>query len=239
MKVRFLGTGVAVHNDNRAQSGILIEDKSKILIDCGIGVFSRLERVGVSVEDLDAILITHNHLDHNGDLLAILKARWLLNADNIDIYGPKGTKQFLNALLNVYGYLDGKVKFKVHEKERFSINEFEIEAIKTYHSIESQAYVVGDKVAISGDTRAFKELMEVDCEVLIHELSLSFGYEAKDHATPENLAENLKYCKAGKLYLIHIYPMAYKEIDKILNYLRQKTRDTEILIANDLDEFSV
>lgn len=237
MRVKFLGTGVAVHNNKKAQSGILVEDKSKILVDCGIGTFLRLEQAGVDVRDIDAILITHNHLDHNGDLLAILKARWLLDADKIEIYGPKGTEQFLKDLLNAYKYLDGKVKYEVFEKENFQVNEFEIKAIKTYHSIASQAYVVNDKVVISGDTRAFKELMKVDCDVLIHELSLPFGYEAKDHTTPENLFENLKYCKSEKIYLTHIYPMAYEVIDEILEYLRQSNK--EILIANDLDEFEV
>ena len=232
-----MGTGVAVHNNKKSQSGILIEDESKILVDCGIGTFLRLEHAGVDVRDLDAILITHNHLDHNGDLLAILKARWLLNADKIDIYGPKGMKQFLDGLLNVYKYLDGKVKYEVFESEKFQVNEFEVKTMKTYHSITSKAYVINDKVVISGDTRAFKELMEIDCIVLIHELSLPFGYEAVDHTTPENLLDNLKYCKAEKIYLTHIYPMTYKIIDEILDYLNQSGK--EILIADDLDEFSV
>ncbi|RLI71472.1 MBL fold metallo-hydrolase, partial [Archaeoglobales archaeon] len=89
MRIKFVGTGVAVHDSKEAQSRNLIEDESRILVDCGIGTFLRLEQAGVDVRDLDAILITHNHLDHNGDLLAILKARWLLNSDKIEIYGPK------------------------------------------------------------------------------------------------------------------------------------------------------
>ena len=40
-----------------------------------------------------------------------------------------------------------------------------------------------------------------------------------------------------KIYLTHIYPMAYEVIDEILEYLRQSNK--EILIANDLDEFEV
>ncbi|RLI75409.1 MBL fold metallo-hydrolase [Archaeoglobales archaeon] len=237
MKVRFLGTGVAVHNNKKAQTGILIEDKSKILVDCGIGIFLRLEEVGIDVRELDAILVTHNHLDHNGDLLAILKARWLLDSDKITIYGPKGTKQFLDNLLNAYNYLDGKMKYEVFENEEFQVNEFEIKTIKTYHSISSQAYVINDEVVISGDTRAFKELMEVDCKVLIHELSLPFKYDAIDHTTPENLFENLKYCKAEKIYLTHMYPMAYEIKNEILDYLEQSGK--EILIAEDLEEFTV
>ncbi|MEM0351072.1 MAG: MBL fold metallo-hydrolase, partial [Archaeoglobaceae archaeon] len=83
MKVTFLGTGVSVAYEKRAQSSILIESGVKFLVDVGCGAFLRLEQAGVSPDELDAVLITHHHLDHNGDLLNILKARWLLEADEL------------------------------------------------------------------------------------------------------------------------------------------------------------
>lgn len=42
-------------------------DNTKILIDCGISgraVKSKLDEIGVSIDDIDAILITHEHHDH-------------------------------------------------------------------------------------------------------------------------------------------------------------------------------
>ncbi|MEM4503647.1 MAG: MBL fold metallo-hydrolase, partial [Archaeoglobaceae archaeon] len=80
MKVTFLGTGVSVPCEGRAQSSILIESDAKVLVDCGIGTFLRLEQLQISPSEIDAIIITHHHLDHNGDLLNILKARWLMGA---------------------------------------------------------------------------------------------------------------------------------------------------------------
>ncbi len=85
-----MGTGVAVPYGNRAQSSILLDTgESRILFDCGIGSYHRLEQLGIGVSDIDAICLTHHHLDHNGDLLNILKARWLLGGDELKIYGPK------------------------------------------------------------------------------------------------------------------------------------------------------
>ncbi|MBO8180726.1 MAG: MBL fold metallo-hydrolase [Archaeoglobus sp.] len=229
MKLTFLGTGVAVPYGNKAQSSILIDTgSSKILFDCGIGSYHRLEELGVSVNDIDAVCITHHHLDHNGDLLNILKARWLLGGEELRIYGPDGTRAFLNSLLEAYPYLRGKLKFAVDEGEKFE-EEVSIRAIPTIHSIESRGYVVDDVVAISGDTRAFKDFMSVDCNVMVHELSLPFNYQADYHTTPENLKDVLKYCKAEKLYLTHLYPMAYRVKDEILEYL-----EFDAVVAEDM-----
>ncbi|MCS7121019.1 MAG: MBL fold metallo-hydrolase [Archaeoglobaceae archaeon] len=234
MKVTFLGTGVSVPFENRAQSSILIEDDVKLLIDAGIGAMLRLEQAKVDVCEVDAICITHHHLDHNGDLLNILKAMWLRDCKEISIFGPPGTKFFMESILEAYSYLRNKLKFKVFEEEEFKVGSIKFKAIKTLHSIESRGYVVDGVVAISGDTRAFKDFMEVDCEVIVHELSLPFGYKADHHTTPENLKENLRFCKAKKIYLTHLYPQTHALKEKILEFL-----EFDAKIANDLESFKI
>ncbi|MCS7144359.1 MAG: MBL fold metallo-hydrolase [Archaeoglobaceae archaeon] len=234
MKVTFLGTGVSVPCEKRAQSSILIEEDLKVLVDLGCGAFLRLEELGIQPTEIDAVFITHNHLDHNGDLINLLKARWLMEGEGLHIYAPEGTKNFIESILNAYPYLRGKLKFKVHEEGIFEIGGFKVRALETIHTIESRAYVFEDSLAISGDTRAFPELMAVECEVMIHELSLPFGFKADFHTTPENLKENLSFCKAEKLYLTHLYPMTLAQKDKIIEFL-----DFNVLIAEDLMSFEV
>jgi len=230
LKVTFLGTGVSVPYENRAQSSILLKDSVNVLFDIGAGALLRLEQVGVDVCDVDAVCITHHHLDHNADLFNLLKARWLVNCTSeLEIYGPPGTKNFIESLLEAYSYLRQKLKFKVYEEEEFKVGNLRIRAVPTIHSIESRGYVVDDILAISGDTKAFKEFMSIDCDVMIHELSLPFGYVPDFHTTPENLKENLKYCVAEKIYLVHLYPMTHLIRDKILSFL-----GSGLEIANDL-----
>lgn len=235
MKVTFLGTGVAVPYENRAQSSILVEyDGKKILIDCGIGSYHRLEQLGVELAELDAICITHHHLDHNGDLLNILKARWLLECNAIRIFGPAGTRFFLESLLEAYPYLRGKLKFEVKEEREFNLEGLRFKALPTIHSIESQGYIIDDAVAVSGDTRAFKEFISQECEVMIHELSLPFGYAADYHTTPENLKSHLDYCRAERIYLTHLYPAAHAVKDKIVEFL-----DYNTIVAEDMMSFEL
>ncbi len=235
MKVTFLGTGVAVPFENRAQSSILVENGgTKILIDAGIGCYHRLEELGIGVDEIDAICITHHHLDHNGDVLNILKARWLMGCGNLTIFGPPGSRAFFESLLEAYPYLRGKLKFSVEEKESFDISGIKFRTVRTYHSIESRGYIVDDALAVSGDTRAFKEFIAQECIVMVHELSLPFGYEADTHTTPENLKSVLPYCKAEKLYLTHLYPMTHAVRSEILKYL-----EFDVIFAQDKMSFKV
>lgn len=243
MEITFLGTGTCVHGtENRAQSSILVEaNGTTLLVDCGAGTFLRLHDAGVHVNHIDAILLTHNHTDHNSDLLPILKARWLENGSKIDIYGPQGTDEFVNKLLEAYAYLKQKLKFSVDESTSFRAGGFNITTIATKHSIVSRAYLIeqdGKRVMISGDTYPQENIFNVRSDAIIHELSLPFDSQTTDHTTPEDLARTLKSCKASKLYFIHIYPHTYKMIDEIRDYLTKYT-EAQIYIPQDLDKIHV
>ena len=57
-----------------ACSGYLIEDgATRVLVDCGSGVLSRLLGI-LRAEELDAIVLSHLHFDHCCDLFVMLYA---------------------------------------------------------------------------------------------------------------------------------------------------------------------
>ncbi|MCP1120167.1 MBL fold metallo-hydrolase [Robbsia andropogonis] len=68
---------------------------TRILLDCGFSakeISRRLERVGLCVEDLDAILITHEHSDHIGSALTLCRRF------SIPLYTSWGTAQAMGAV---------------------------------------------------------------------------------------------------------------------------------------------
>ncbi len=230
MRLKFVGTGTCV-DTGRAQSCIMLESKeARVLVDLGVGAFSKLDSF-----DFDAVLITHNHLDHNGDLLALLKARWLMGYGTLDVYGPIGTKAYLESLLEAYAYLRRKLKFMVKEIDEFEVKDLKVSSIPTKHSIVSRAYVIeseGKRVVISGDTAPMKEIVEIECDLLVHEMSLPEGM-SDSHTTPKNFAEVLPFCKAKKIYLTHMYPQTRETARKIVDKLREIRDDIEFVIAED------
>ncbi len=68
MKLHVVGCSPAWPNAGGAQSGYIVEGPGRLLLDCGPGVLARL-RERDAWPQIDAIAITHFHLDHWGDLV--------------------------------------------------------------------------------------------------------------------------------------------------------------------------
>src|SRR4051812_32080811 len=67
VKLTVVGCSPAWPNPGGAQSGYLVDDR--LLLDCGPGVLARLRRLHDGWPRVEAIVITHWHLDHWGDLV--------------------------------------------------------------------------------------------------------------------------------------------------------------------------
>src|SRR6478672_8828716 len=69
VRLTVVGCSPSWPNPGRAHSGYLLESgNGTLLVDCGPGVLSRL-RERSSWPNVDAIVISHLHLDHCGDLV--------------------------------------------------------------------------------------------------------------------------------------------------------------------------
>ena len=70
---------------------VVIDGKPRILVDAGPGSFTRLGETGLSIADVDTILLTHLHADHAGELPGLVKARAVAVRSDIEfrLFGPK------------------------------------------------------------------------------------------------------------------------------------------------------
>jgi ribonuclease BN (tRNA processing enzyme) len=75
MKLTVVGCSPAWPNPGGAQSGYLVEGDGRVLLDCGSGVLAKL-REREDWPRIDAICLTHFHLDHWGDVIPWVWALW-------------------------------------------------------------------------------------------------------------------------------------------------------------------
>lgn len=216
MHVTLLGTGSALPSGQRAQTGMLVEVRgTAILIDCGAGILHRLARTEPGYAGLDAVLLSHHHVDHVADLVPLLKARWLADAGSLPIYGPSGTSALVEDLLGVHDYLQGKVSVDGRDlqPDSTSVAEVPITIHEAEHSMQCFAYrVVGPDgdLTVSGDTEPTTALAEFasGSAVLVHDCSFPDGVEADNHPTATELGRILEDVDLGRVVLTHLYPQA-------------------------------
>jgi ribonuclease BN (tRNA processing enzyme) len=162
VKLTVVGCSPAWPNPGGAQSGYLVEGPGRLLLDCGPGVLARL-REREPWPGVDAIAITHFHLDHWGDLVP-----WVWGS----MYGPgeQSERPELHVppngitLLEELGeHLGGRHMFdrsfritEFRDGEPFSTAGFEVTPVRVPHyKIESYAFRVTNGTSIlaySGDS---------------------------------------------------------------------------------------
>ncbi|UGV41623.1 MBL fold metallo-hydrolase [Methanococcoides orientis] len=243
MKITFLGTGVAIPQKDRVQSGLLMEiSEKKVLFDCGGGVLNRIFESGNLHTDIDTIVLSHLHLDHVADVMCLLKANWLCDKFDSTIYGPAGTREWLNRVMDIYPYMKEKVSVDVVEVapgEEFKLFDgCDVKCASGIHSVPSLAYQVrhdGQTVVYSGDTEPCEDIMELaqGCDMLIHECSFPLNFEMTNHTTPDMLRPYLKDTGIRGVYLTHLYPHMQGHEEEALEYLK-KEFEGEVHIPFDL-----
>jgi len=125
MRVSVLSSG------SKGNTTYIETDNTKILIDIGNTskyVKEKLEDFGVKPEELDAVLITHTHIDHVRGL-KVFKKKY-----KVPVYITD----------TMYKTLDYLNDYKLLSDE-FDINDIHITAIKTSHDVEdSRGYIISN-----------------------------------------------------------------------------------------------
>jgi cAMP phosphodiesterase len=189
---------------------------------------------------LEAVLVSHAHLDHVRDLATIADNRCQNDVPPLVIAGTKATlgvlkKHFFNNLLwpdfsRIPSVRRPAIRYLELKPEKpVTIAGYEVRAIAVSHTIDCCAFVVtgpDGSLAYSGDTGPTERLWEVlngvdDLRALLMEVSFPnhLGRLAKvsGHHTPETLGRELKKLERSKelpVLLYHIKPSFQREVER-------------------------
>ena len=187
----------------RVQTGLgVIVNGHFFMFDVGDGVVMKAENMGLPLNKLDGIFITHWHSDHMMDLPSMISRSWLLGRNtDLHLYGPDGTdtmnhaiNQFLHienqhrvvhhgtetmdiskarAIPHEFKNVQGK-KEVVYNQDGITITAFDVNHEPIEPAVGYAIEYKGKKVVISGDTKKNDLVIEMakDADLLFHEVLL-------------------------------------------------------------------
>ena len=226
MIVTILGSAAAGANAGSGCTGYLVcSEQTALLVDCGPGTVLELKR-WIDVRTLDAIVISHMHLDHMLDLVT-LRAAYRYAPDpfegRIPLWLPPGGAEILDSLAAPIDLDHHSPLFfdQVYETKEYNpidslqIGSISIDFAPTQHAMPAWAMRIarsGSDAAIgfTSDTGPVTHLAAfmqgvnaLVCEATLLETEVS--PMDRGHLTAQEAGRLAASCHAGRLILTHIW----------------------------------
>ena len=219
MILTVLGASGTYPRPGGACNGFLLREGGySLVVELGNGCLSNLLKE-VELTAVGAVLITHMHIDHFGDLYPLYYAlrfhpqkpwglRLLLPAGGLELMGRilgLEAREYLPRVFREERLVDGKV---------YQLGKMAVRAFPTRHPVEGYAVRVegeGWSLAYSSDTSPTPALEEAarDTDLFICEATLPDAYREEashGHLTSRQAGEAARRAGARRLLLTHIWP---------------------------------
>lgn len=104
MTVVLCGTGSPLADPQRAGAcTAVLAGGQLVMVDAGPGSWETLDLTKVPTGQLSAVLLTHFHSDHIGDLGEAMTQSWIAGRDRpLDVFGPVGTERVVDGFVAAY-----------------------------------------------------------------------------------------------------------------------------------------
>jgi ribonuclease BN (tRNA processing enzyme) len=224
MQLVVLGSGTSVPHPQRAASAHWLETAAgSVLLDASAASVHRMAQEGLDWVGLDAIWISHFHLDHVGGLAPFLfgtkyAPQTQERRKPLMIYGGYGLKRLLAAFDEAGDYDLLKQPFPVEVREVAPRAEFELlpglpaRTLSTPHTRESLAIRLaeGDGASLvytsdTGYTDALGAFAE-GAELFMMECSFWRNKPVETHLELKDAMQLARRARSEKVLLAHLYP---------------------------------
>jgi ribonuclease BN (tRNA processing enzyme) len=222
MKLTVVGCSGSFPGPNSAASCYLVEAESdgrvfRLVVDLGSGALGSLQR-HVSLDDVDAVVLSHLHPDHCIDLCSYYVYRKYHPGGArppIPVYGPTGTGARLARAYDSLGPsgMSAEFDFRSYPDHPFAVGPVTVTAARVDHPGEAYGLRIehaGRSIVYSGDTAACEALDELakSCDLLLAEASFLEIEDYPDHLhlTGRTAAEAAASADVGRLVITHVPP---------------------------------
>ncbi|SES99926.1 Ribonuclease BN, tRNA processing enzyme [Salinibacillus kushneri] len=211
MKVKVIGFwGAYPEAEGATSSYLLEEDGYSLLVDCGSGALSRLQK-DIEVTDLDALILSHYHHDHVADIGSLQYASLVqsyLREDTpvLPIYGHQANLDYFYTL--THKRTQG---LPYDPDEVLNIGPFTITFLQTQHPVPCYAMRITNghyTIVYTADTSYFDALIDFSkhADLLIAECSFYEGMDGSGpgHMTSDECGKLAQAAGVKQLWLTHL-----------------------------------
>lgn len=224
MILRLLGTGTSLPSAQRASPGLHLEiGGDRVLIDPGPGTLRRMAAEGLDWKALDAVALTHRHLDHTLDLLHLLFAlRVVEHAPDggrsrpLLLFGFPGMAAFIAQLGAAYGEWVSSSGYprpivELAPGAALERGDWRVSAHAMAHLPESIGFrfeSAAGILAVTGDTEVTPGAVTLaaDADLLVCECSAPDEAPIPRHLTPAGVARIALESRCRRVVLVHLNP---------------------------------
>ena len=224
MRLTVLGSGTAVPHPRRSSSSHWVEAAAgALLLDCSGPAVHRMAEEALDWANLDAVWISHFHLDHVGGLAPFLfgtkhAPQTRDRRKPLVVCGPRGTEKLLRRFDEAGDYKLFEQPFPLEVKEVAPRAEFELlpglaaETFSTPHTSESLAVRLtdarGTSLVYTSDTGFTEALAGFARAVDLFLMECSFFREKpiRTHLELEEAMRLARLSGARRVMLSHLYP---------------------------------
>jgi ribonuclease Z len=216
-----LGSSCGIPTQRRFASAYALSVAGRLfLVDCGAPVSNLLYQYGLDPLDVQAVFLSHWHMDHVAGLGQFLIQNHLGERPGpLTVYGPRGTHGKIRRLLTDSFVLPYELSYQldvtnIKPNKKYKAGLVRFTYFKTQH-LERSRYKTrfgrkavacgiiidgpGWRLVYSGDLRSSKELAPyiAGCDLLVHEMT---------HPHPDDVAEFVADAQVPHVLISHIGP---------------------------------